>query len=490
MPVIRRSRLRTALSAIGAIFLIIAVFKINWTPTSATVVPLTAFEVPLVQRQKDFWKAFKPILEAHGPNCPSPTHNEDASGIHFNATTNEMRPDMTFLDENNVQRMQDAHALFLQAIVDTKLLHPVHAAGTRGIVSSAGGQYFPVFVATLRMLRRTGSTLPVEVFMKDASEYEKSICEDVLPKMNARCLILSDVLGKEFIEHFQLKVFAVLLSSFEELIWMDADCFPLHEPEILLDSDIFKSTGMITWPDFWQSSASPLYFKISNQPETPMNGRQTTEAGVILMNKKTHLRTLLLAAYYNYYGPSHYFRLLSQGGPGEGDKETFLQAAYAVNEPFYAVSERVQAIGHPAADGMSGSAMVQSDPIQDHALFSQGLLRVLDPSVAKPPQIFFIHANYPKFNPGGNFWGGDFETAPTIRPDGTDGRAWIFPEDVIRRFGFDAEKVYWEELKFISCSPGIKFQTWRSPEEICQRVEQYWANVFAEPHEDDPAFSE
>ncbi|KAL4779360.1 mannosyltransferase putative-domain-containing protein [Aspergillus varians] len=486
MLVIRRSRLRTALSIVAALFLIATVLKINWIPAPASVVvPNTAFEVPLAERQHVFWKAFKPLLEAHPPNCPPPGHDEDAEAIHFNATTDEIRPDLTLMDETSVLAMQDAHARFLHDITDTKPLRPVHAPGTRGLVSTAGGQYLPVFLATLRMLRRTGSDLPVEVYMKDANEHEKNICEGVLPKLNARCLILSDVMGPEFIEHFQLKVFAVLLSSFEEVIWMDADCFPLHKPEILLDSDVFKSTGMITWPDFWQSSVSPLYFQISKKEETPMNGRQTTEAGAFLISKKSHLRTLLLSAYYNYYGPSHYFRLLSQGGPGEGDKETLLQAASAVDEPFYAVSERVQAIGHPAPDGLSGSAMAQSDPIEDHALVSQGLLRVLDPSVGAAPRVFFIHANYPKFNPGGNIWGTEFETAPTVRPDGSDGRAWMVPEDVIQRFGYDAEKAYWEELKLISCDPDIEFQTWKSKVETCHKVEQYWGNVFAEPHDDD-----
>ncbi|KAL4984372.1 mannosyltransferase putative-domain-containing protein [Aspergillus falconensis] len=486
MPKLRRSRLRTALSTVAALFLVIGVLKINWTPAPASViVPNTAFEVPLTERQNVFWKAFKPILEANAPNCPPPGHEEDADAVHFNATTTEVRPDLTFMDETGALAMQDAHARFLHDIEDTKLLKPVHAPGTRGIVSTAGGQYFPVFLATLRMLRRTGSKLPVEVYMKDASEYEENICEDVLPKLNARCLILSDVVGKDPIEHFQLKAFAVLLSSFEEVVWIDADCFPLHEPELLLDSDVFKSTGMITWPDFWQSSVSPLYYRISNQPETPMNGRQTTEAGVFLISKKSHLRTLLLSAYYNYYGPSHYFRLLSQGGPGEGDKETFLQAASAVQEPFYAVSERVQAVGHPAPNGLSGSAMAQSDPIEDQALVSQGLLRVLDPSVADAPRVFFIHANYPKFNPGENVWGTEFETAPTLRPDGSDGRAWIVPEEVIQRFSYDAEKAYWEELKFISCAPDVEFQTWTSKAEICHKVEHYWDNVFAQPHDDD-----
>ncbi|KKK15540.1 hypothetical protein P175DRAFT_0498692 [Aspergillus ochraceoroseus IBT 24754] len=488
MPVIRRSRLRTVLSAIGALFLIITVY-LNWTPAPASVIPVTAFEVPLTERQHVFWKAFKPIIEAHRPNCPSPTHQEDVGAIHFNATSTALRPDLTFMEEDDIRVMQETHAGFLQDIADVKRLRPVHSPGTRGLVSTAGGEYFPVFIATLRMLRRTGSVLPVEVYMKDASEYEKRICEDVLPKMSARCFILADVVGKDSIEHYQLKVFAVLFSSFEDIVWMDADCFPLHNPELLLDSDVFKSTGMITWPDFWESSVSPWFYRISNRPETPMNERQTTEAGVFLISKRTHFRTLLLAAYYNYYGPSYYFRLLSQGGPGEGDKETFLQAAYAVDEPFYAVSESVQAIGHSKLEGgISGSAMAQSDPIEDHALTTQGLFRVLDPDVANAPRIFFIHANYPKFNPGGNVWGQKWETTPTVGPNGEDSRAWLVPEDVIGRFGYDVERAYWEELRSISCDPDLIFQTWGSKVDICDKTERYWANVFAEPHDNDPQF--
>jgi alpha 1,2-mannosyltransferase len=412
------------------------------------------------------------------------------NAVHYNATTTEPRPDLILLGKNELEAMEEAHANYINDVKVSKKIRPVHSPGTRGLVTTAGGSYLPVFLSALRMLRRTGSTLPVEVYMKDASEYEKSICEDVLPDMDARCFILSDIVGNNIIQHYQLKVFAVLFSSFEEIVWMDADCFPLDKPEILLNHEPFTSTGLVTWPDFWASSISPVYFNISRQPIPPMSERQSSETGVFLVSKKTHYLTMLLAAYYNYYGPSHYFRLLSQGAPGEGDKETFLQAATAVGEPFYTVSERVQAIGHAKPDGFSGSAMAQSDPIGDYALTSQGKWRVQDPSVDKPPRVFFVHANYPKFNPAENVFGAKWETAPTLRPDGTEGRAWTAPEDVLRRFGLDIEKAYWEEIKWISCNPEIEFKTWETKTEVCEKVESYWNTVFAEPHDDDPKFVE
>ncbi|KAB8234564.1 hypothetical protein ETB97_006537 [Aspergillus alliaceus] len=489
MSIFRPGRLRTVLSATAALILI-CTFYFYWTPPPVSTVPSTAFEVPLTERQIAFWKVFRSILDAHAPNCPSPTLRDRVSAVHFNATTVDPRPDFILLGESEVRAMEEAHANYLDAIRAARKLRPVHSPGTRGLVTTAGGSYLPVFLSSLRMLRRTGSTLPVEVYMKDAGEYEKGICQDVLPDMGARCLILSDVVGKDVIQHYQLKVFAVLFSSFEEVVWMDADCFPLDKPEILLNHEPFISTGLVTWPDFWASSVSPAYYNISRQLIPSMTERQSSETGVFLVSKKTHYVTMLLAAYYNYYGPSHYFRLLSQGAPGEGDKETFLQAATAVGEPYYAVSERVQALGHHRPDGFSGSAMAQSDPIGDHALTSEGKWRVQDPSVDKPPRVFFVHANYPKFNPAEDVFGANWETAPTLRPDGTEGRAWTAPEDVLRRFGLDIEKAYWEEIKWVSCNPDIKFKTWEGKVGICEKVESYWNTAFAEPHEDDPKFVE
>lgn len=493
MAAFRPGRVKSILLAMLAILLVSTVY-LYWTPTPAStpasVVPSTAFQVPLTERQSAFWKALHPILQKHAPGCPSPERRGDVEAVHFNATSTDPRPDLILLNENDRNEMQAAHESFVHDVQHTKALRPAHTPGTRGLVSTAGGSYLPVFLSSLRMLRRVGSMLPVEVYMKDSSEYEKHICDEILPKLNARCLVLSEVVGKETIAHYQLKAFAVLFSSFEEVLWMDADCFPLYKPEEIFNADPFQSTGLITWPDFWGSSVSPAYFALSKQPEPPMSARQSSETGVLMVSKKKHLLTLLLAAYYNYYGPSHYFRLLSQGGPGEGDKETFLQAASAIGEPFYAVSERVAAIGHAKPGGISGSAMAQSDPTQDYILTSQDKWRVQDESIAKAPRVLFIHAHYPKFNPAENLFGTKWETTPTLRPDGTDGRAWMAPENSIRRFGYDVEKVYWEEIKTVSCAPDIQFRTWNDKPKVCAKVENYWQNVFLEPHSDDPKFTD
>ncbi|OJJ51044.1 hypothetical protein ASPZODRAFT_127040 [Penicilliopsis zonata CBS 506.65] len=482
---VRPGALRTAVLATGAVSLVCFVY-LYWTPPSTiSTVPTEAFEVPLAERQSVLWEALYPLLQENSPQCPPPERQGDAGAVHYDAVTDSPRPDHIALQASDLAKMRTAHQNFVRAINDsttmtkTALSSP-HTPGTRGIVSTAGGSYLPVFLASLRMLRRSGSTLPVEVYMKDSSEYEASICEEVLPGLDARCLVLADVVGRSAkIEHYQLKIFAVLFSSFEEVVWMDADCFPLYTPETLLESEPFLSTGLVTFPDFWASTASPLYFRISDQPDPPMTLRQASETGAFLVSKKSHFTTLLLAAYYNYYGPTHYFRLLSQGAPGEGDKETFINAASALSQPFYTVSERVQAIGHAKPDGsLSGSAMMQSDPQQDYARTSQDLWRVKNESVTDAPRAFFIHAHYPKFNPAENVFGYKWETTPTLNSDGSLTRAWTAPEKAIQRFGYDAERAYWEEIMWVACNLQEKIQSWSEDEKVCERVQKYWKAVF------------
>lgn len=446
----------------------------------------------LIERQIAFWKAFLPVLESAAPNCPSPKRNGTTGAIGFEDPLPE-RPVRIEMPDTDILKMRDAHSNFLRKIRDTPDLRSVYIPKTRGIVYAAGGKYLPIFVIGLRMLRRTGSLLPVELFLKDDSEYEPIICKEVLPSLNAKCVVLSTVLGaavsnstKVDVANYQLKVFAMLFSSFEEIVWVDADCFPLHKPELLLDSEPYKGTGMVIWPDFWISTVSPQYYLISQLSVPPISLRASSETGEFLISKKNHQLTLLLATYYNYYGPSHYFSLLSQGAPGEGDKETFVQAASAADEPFYTVSEPVQPVGHRKENGeIAGSAMIQFDPHEEYKALKQLKNPHSNPSKSDEktrarPRAFFVHAHFPKFNPATVF-DNTTETKPTYKPDGSYGRAWVVDEDTVKRFGYDAERAYWEEIQWVACNLEDKFVSWKGETGICERVKQYWFEVFSHP---------
>ena len=430
------------------------------------------------EKQIEFWRSFEPLLALSQPDCKSPKRLGQAGAQSFRPSDKLVRPDLLEMPKESVKRMRTAHTKFVNGMRE-KRPQMAFTAGTRGLVSTAGGEYLPVFVISLRMLRRTGTTLPVEVFLADHEEYEEYICTKVLPSLNATCVIMSDILDSVphsmEIAHYQFKVFAMMFSSFEEILLLDADCFPIHNPEQLFTSEVFQKHGLITWPDFWASSTSTLFYEIASQSVPPMTERASSEAGELLLSKKTHQKSLLLATYYNYYGSSHYFPLLSQGAPGEGDKETFLAAANILNESFYATSESVQAIGHVQNDGeIAGSAMVQYDPVQDYNLTQQGLWRIKDLSVAESPRPFFVHAHFPKFNPATIFKQG----GPTKDSNGKDRLAWTDDAKTIKGFGIDLERQFWEEIKWTSCELEGKFKTWQNNQWTCKNATSYWNNIY------------
>lgn len=437
-----------------------------------------------LQGHINFWCKFQPLLLEYEPDCQPPEKLGTAPGIGFKAKDPEPRPEMIEMYFEDIMKMRDAHSDFVDAIkTNPPKLH--YTPGTRGLVSTAGGSYLPVLVISLRMLRRTGSQLPMEVFLADSDEYEEYICDVVLPSLNARCVVLSDILDAipqaKAIEKYQFKPFAMLFSSFEEILFLDADAFPLAKPELLFKNEPFQSKHMITWPDFWASTASPLYYAIASQEVPPMNIRQSTESGEVVISKKTHLKTLLLCTYYNYWGPNYYYPLLSQGAPGEGDKETFLAAATVMNEPFYQVSEPIRAIGHRTEGGLAGSAMVQFNPTEDYALTQKGEWRV-NGSTAPSPHAFFIHANFPKFNPATVFT--KQFVNPAFEDDGNYTRAWTIPEDTIQAFGFDAERQFWKEIMWTACELETKFRSWKGKTGICDGVKKYWNAIFATGKDD------
>jgi alpha 1,2-mannosyltransferase len=332
------------------------------------------------------------------------------------------------MTDEDATSMQESHSSFVEHIInDPPALN--FETRTRGIVTSAGRAYFPVFLVSLIMLRRNGSALPVEIFLSTESEYESQACSTTFPALNAKCLILSTFLTNPTpnfsMENYQIKIFAILFSSFEEVLFLDADNFPVHPPEQLFTSEPFISNHLILWPDYWTPTFSPYFTNISSLPPSILSSRPAIEAGQILVSKPKHVRTLMLAAYYNAYS-EYVYHLITQGGPGEGDKDTFAAAALVLNASFYTVRHAPVPLGMRG----DGAVVLQFDPIVDY----------MDGMEEKP---FFIHASWPpKLNPLRN-----------VRSE----RQWGSEETSRARFeGMDVERVAWGFMVEMACSEGLE----------------------------------
>jgi alpha 1,2-mannosyltransferase len=280
--------------------------------------------------------------------------------------------------------------------------------------------------------------------------------------LNAKCVLLSSFLGSSKtrfgFEGYQIKILSILFSAFEDVLFLDADNFPVYDPKPLFSSRPYQEKGMVLWKDFWKPTFSPLFLSISNIDEKELGDKQTIEAGQILINKKRKARTLMMAAYYNIFG-EWFYDLISQGGPGQGDKDTFVPAALVVDESFYTVDKVPDHLGTRG----NGAAVLQFDAAGDwgcsetarsdlnEAVKSEvsggGKEEVNDVEYVKvggskekrgcevPP--LFIHASWPpKLNALHN-----------VRND----RQWGTEEHAISLFGVDIEKVAWGYMVEMAC---------------------------------------
>lgn len=223
-----------------------------------------------------FWESWAKVIDAARPKILTIKMKEVAQPAGIEPENERDRKPFDFsigISEKDVESLRQSH----ERLVGHANFSRVNEQATRlfsgtGIVTVAGGYYFAPAILSIRMLRKTNSTLPVQVFLRNKSEYEKKICQEVLPALNAECFVIQDHLRKYNpvkVEHYQLKVLAILFSSFESVLYLDSDCIPLLEPKELFDSEPFLSTGLVTWPDYWIATEDPVFYNIAGLQSFP-----------------------------------------------------------------------------------------------------------------------------------------------------------------------------------------------------------------------------
>ena len=204
-----------------------------------------------------YWDSVSKALLDTKPPCPLPNEPIQAPVEKFAKITkaSNNRPDLIELSQEDVDKLRDAHSRYVAQISQLAGDMP-YLKGSRGIVATAQGDSLPILVVSLRMLRRTGSEIPVQVFVESERVYEKKICEEVLPALNATCVILSAILDavpqriEIYAPRHQLKAFAMLFSTFDEMLLLDADSVAAQSAEQWMTAEPFMTTGFVGWPDY------------------------------------------------------------------------------------------------------------------------------------------------------------------------------------------------------------------------------------------------
>jgi len=304
--------------------------------------------------------------------------------------------------------------------------------GSSGYVMVGGGRFNWLSYLVIKQIRATGSKMPIELFIASQDDYEKGFCEELLPRYNAHCNLFDSSLSNNLKERFDLhgyqyKMLAILSSRFENVMYVDSDNFPARNVDYILESDLYKEKNLILWPDAWGRTTNPKFYEIAgvevkenkvrysdydkkqaereglsdvkplseynfeNSPFHDFEGtipNPTSETGMFVINKTSHMRTLLLCLYYNVFGPNYYYPLLTQGSAGEGDKETFIAAAHVMNEPWFQTLKQFQFTGYfsEAENKFASKALSHYDPVLS-AVTQENL------------DVVFNHLSYPKYYP-------------------------------------------------------------------------------------------
>ena len=343
----------------------------------------------------------------------------------------------------------------------------VYNKGSKGVVIIGGGKFSWLAYLALVQLRNVGSKLPVEIVMPSRADYEKELefCENTLPEMQASCVVLPDVLGEAVMKNrkfasYQFKALALVVTSFEHILLLDSDNMIVSNPDEIFESKLYHQYGMITWPDYWKRTISPLFYDVAEievnenkrvrynrfplynaqnvrsniytdqeREEVPFHDLQgsiaelSTESGQLIINKHTHGKTILLALYYNFYGPNLFYKLFSLGEQGEGDKDTFVAAAVVTRQDYYQVKSFIKTFGYADSDDkFQGVSMGQRNPLIDRKHYEDHVLALLEKDSFKSLSIadqieqmkkfenedfdqhnsiplFTVHCNYPKLDP-------------------------------------------------------------------------------------------
>lgn len=202
-----------------------------------------------------------------------------------------------YLSVRKIGRIERPQVKAILDLVVTRLDEPIPEFKGFGVVTVAGGKYLRWFWASLRKLREL-TDAPVQCWHLGPRE------------LNHPCVPLMREMGVEFVdaiphmraENYQsfggwsAKSISIKHSPFRYALFLDADCFPLIEPESILRREDF-SHGFLAFHDVNKCRRDDFLFHDFGIRFDP--NFTEFEAGVQLWDKEANWRALQLFSWCN-----------------------------------------------------------------------------------------------------------------------------------------------------------------------------------------------
>jgi hypothetical protein len=207
-------------------------------------------------------------------------------------------------------------------------LHASIHHGGRGIVVLVGNNHAHFLLASIPTIRTLGCELPIEIMYLGDGDLRKDyrVELEALPGVTTRDLsMMVDDEGWE-LGGWAGKPFSILLSSFNEVILIDADSLFFVNPEAFFDDEDYVRTGALFFRDrlIFPESKREWLQEILSEPisKQVMQNRLWTgesghmqESGIVVVDKWRHFHALLLVCTLN-------------GRDREGNKDENIKGMY------------------------------------------------------------------------------------------------------------------------------------------------------------------
>ncbi|KAK1943179.1 hypothetical protein P3T76_005816 [Phytophthora citrophthora] len=219
--------------------------------------------------------------------------------------------------------------------------------------------------ATIRALRAVNCTLPVELWYIEAEmelDYGSSLLDDIPKKLQEEYgpLTLHPITDPR-VAGFNSKVWAIIHTNLEHVLFLDADNTPVRDPSYLFQTPEFIQLGAVFWPDFWHPAHTifnineeSLLWELLGMPYVDMFEQ---ESGQLLIDKTRSLAALQMLFLFAFHDPS----LFSRYKLAHGDKDLFRLAWLKTKTQFHMVSNPPGIAGTVREKKFCGMSMIQFD---------------------------------------------------------------------------------------------------------------------------------
>lgn len=224
----------------------------------------------------------------------------------------------------------------------------------KGIVMCVGNGQFKHAATSVQAIREIlKSNIPIEIFYIDEYDLSQEKRDYFNAMENVKTISISDRINNVYTQFggWAVKPYAMLASSFDQVMLMDADVFMFQKPEFFFEDEGYQRTGALFFLDRtlfnnfqegrkWLKSFLPTHSSYVQQARWwKTTSTHEQESGIVLIDKRKALFGLLATCKMNdknerdqvSYRHSH------------GDKETFwigfemIQAPYSFIKSFGAV---------------------------------------------------------------------------------------------------------------------------------------------------------